>query len=397
MKPCISHEEALERVISRALPREAVRVPIADAAGCVAAESIASHENFPSFNRAMMDGYAVRLSDAGANLRVTGEIAAGAWTPQMPPIGECLEIMTGAPVPEGCEAVVQFERTRRDGEDVRLPVTIRPGQNIAAEGSECARGQIVIEAGTQITPLIIAALAALGEKEVAVWKRPSMAIITTGDEVTGCETQPSQGKIRDSNGPMLEALAKEAGIWDIRRVHSEDSLDKLAETLEAFSDIDIFVLSGGVSMGKHDLVPIAVKKWGAEEVFHKVWQKPGKPLFFAAKENSLIFGLPGTPMGSHLCFHRYVRAAIRGKMGLPASVDRFIGKLAAPLVYNSDRFLFVPARATWTGEYWEILPAKGKGSSDLFSPVSSNALLHLPEGDARLNVGDTVRFERLKP
>ena len=396
MKPSISPDEALERVIARALPRETVRVPLADAVGCVTAEPVTSKENVPAFNRAMMDGYAVHLADAGASVRVTGEIAAGTWMSHMPPVGECLEIMTGAPVPSGCEAVVPFEHAERAGEEVRLPEVVRPSQHLAAEGSECARGQTVIKAGMPVTPLLIATLATLGEKDVAVWKRPSLAIITTGDEVIENETQPGYGKIRDSNGPMLEALAKETGIRDVRRVHAEDSLEKLVETLQVLSAFDLVVFSGGVSMGTHDLVPSAVKKWGAEEVFHTVRQKPGKPLFFAVKDRRLIFGLPGTPMGSHLSFHRYVRAAIRAKMGLSTAVDCFLGKLTAPLMYHSDRMLFFSAQATWTGDCWEIFPLKGKGSSDLFSPIRANALLHLPEGDAYLQIGDLVRFERLE-
>jgi len=391
----VSPEEALDLVVAAAGPRPPQEVPLAEACGRRLAQAIAPDRPYPPFPRAMMDGYAVRLADAGTAVEVTGEVAAGQAAEKTVLPGQCLEIMTGAACPPGTEAVVQKEHVHREGRRVRLPATIPAGSHIAPRGSECAAGSPVLLPGDRITPLSVAVIASFGLTSVRVLPRPSLAVITTGAELVRPGDHPTACQIRDSNGPMLAALATEAGLPRPDPLHVDDRLEAIREALEQTAEQDIIVLSGGVSAGTYDLVPQAVQEYGAEIVFHKVNQKPGKPLLFARKGRQLLFGLPGNPLACHLGFSRYVAAAARRIAGEPAAAP-LVGRLTAPVFGKGPRTFFCLARASRSPESpdaWRVAPLAGVSSADIFTPCAANSYVMIAPGTAEIPAGEPVAFE----
>jgi molybdopterin molybdotransferase len=391
----LNPEEALNRVVQTAslLPPRAVA--LRDACGLTLAEAIVADGDCPPFRRAMMDGYAVRIADAGRTLPVVGEIPAGSvWDGELA-AGQCIEILTGAPCPAGTEAVVQMERVRRRGNQATLPVSIEPEQNIAPPGSECRAGQRVLDPGEMVTPLAVAAMASFGIAAVQVVPRPTLGIITTGGELAAEGQPPRQGQIRNSNGPMLLAMAQLQGIQDPRQLHAADRPELILQALEGMARLDIVLLTGGVSVGTYDLVPEALIQYGAEPIFHGVKQKPGKPLLFARKNRQLIFGLPGNPLACHLGFHRYVAAAIRKVSGRAAVAPRFRGELVQAMRPKGGRTHFIPSRAEYaagTPASWRVEALPGVSSADIFPGCRANCYMELPPGEQTLEAGSPCVF-----
>jgi molybdopterin molybdotransferase len=395
MRTMIAASEARALVLEHARLTEPRALPAADAMGLVLSRPVVADRDYPPFHRATMDGFAVRLSHADRTVSVRGEARPGIAPPSGPDDEACVEIMTGAPCPDGTEAVVMKEQVQRDGARVRLPPQIAPGQNIVRAGAECRAGSVVMAEGTTLTPIALGLASAVGQP--AVWARalPSVAVLVTGDELVLPGCPPSPVEIRDSNGPMLSAMARAMGVRTVSVATVRDSLDSFASALAGCATADVVVLAGGVSAGNYDLVPQALAAYGATVVFHKVRQQPGKPLLFAVKGPRLFFGLPGTPLGCHLGFHRYVAAALRVMSGLPASRASERGCLATAWRTASDRQQFVLARVDRQENAWVATPRAPGGSSDLFAAAAANAYLDVPEGTRALAPGDEVSFEWL--
>ena len=394
MKKLIDPELALRLVLEAAPPPRPAALPVAAALGLTLAETVAADRDYPPFDRAMMDGYAVISADAGRTVEVMGEVAAG-QSPggiEVSP-GRCVAIMTGAACPPGTGAVVMKEQTRREGDAVALPATITPGKHIAPRGCERVAGAPVLEAGVRLTPLGVAALASVGRTEVQVFAPPRLCIVTTGSELVDVDERPGPVQIRDSNGPMLAAQAARLGLSAPQILRALDTPRSLADALDACREAEVVLLSGGVSMGNYDLVPAALADHGAELIFHKVTQKPGKPLVLARREGRLLLGLPGNPLSSHLCWHRYVVPAVRAILGRPAQPRERRGLLAAALSSSSDRTQFLLARAERIDGAWRLHPRLGLGSADIFAGVDADAYLRLPPGEHRLAAGQAVTFE----
>lgn len=390
----IAPDEALRLVLRFASRLPSRPVPLTDACGLELAEPILADRDYPPFPRAMMDGFAVRVADAGSTVRVVGEIAAGQSAPTDVADGRSLEIMTGAPCPPGTEAVVQKEHVSQERDGIQLPGRIMYGQHIAPQGSECRTGELVLRPGQIVTPLAVAVMASFGMEAVRVTPRPTLAIITTGAELIPPGQKPGPGEIRDSNGPMLVTMARDLGLDRVAHEHAEDTLDSIVAALGKAAANDVILLTGGVSVGSYDLVPQALRVVGAEVVFHKVRQKPGKPLLFSRKNAQLVFGLPGNPLASHLCFHRYVAPAIRQLDGKTAVADPVFGKLASPVQPKGGRTYFVPAhgaRADETGD-WKIHPLPGVSSADIFASCNANAYIEVPPGHVEIPAGETLSF-----
>jgi molybdenum cofactor synthesis domain-containing protein len=390
----IHPDEALQLVLQTAdkLPPKAV--PLVEAHGLKLAEPIPADCDYPPFPRAMMDGYAVRVADAGRRVPVVGEVAAGQSATTPVADGQCLEIMTGAPCPPGTEAVVQTEQARRDGDQVTLPRRITGGQHIAAVGSECPLGRLVLEPGQSVTPLAVAVLASFGRTTVRVIPRPGVSVITTGGELIRPDRDPGPGQIRDSNGPMLVAMARDMGVSAPSHRHAEDRIEAILDAIEA-AQTEIVLLTGGVSAGKYDLVPEALEEYGAETVFHKVRQKPGKPLLLAKKGAQLIFGLPGNPLAGHFCFHRYVAATIRLMEGKPAVREPVVGRLSGAVWPKASRTFFIAGyaeRGDEADKHWVIHPLPGVSSADVFTSCPANCYVEVPPGNSEYPPGETLRF-----
>ncbi|NQT13723.1 MAG: molybdopterin molybdotransferase MoeA, partial [Planctomycetes bacterium] len=269
------------------------------------------------------------------------------------------------------------------------------GQHVAPRGSECRASQPVLEPGQTITPVAIAVAASFGLNSLRVIPRPSMAVITTGAELISLDEDPRPGQIRDSNGPMLVTMARDMALEPPAHLHAEDRLEAILEALAEVAGRQIVLLTGGVSVGTYDLVPQALERYGAEVVFHKVSQKPGKPLLFGRKGPQLIFGLPGNPLACHFCFHRYVAAAIRCTEGKHPVADPVLGELARPVQPKRGRTYFVAALARRRVEAepnWMVHPLPGTSSADVFSSAGANCYAELPPGKTPIPAGEAIRF-----
>lgn len=392
----VSPIEAYRIVLDVASPLPAARVPLLEALGKPLAETVRADRNYPPFRRAMMDGYAVRLASAGQAIDVIGRQAAGAAPfPQVVTTHGCVEIMTGAACPLGAEAVVQKEHVRFDGNRVILPAAIEHGRHIAEPGSECSHGEVFLRPGDIATPLAIAALASVGRQDLVVVPAPRMAVIVTGEELVSGPQDLRDSQIRDANGPMLMALAVSFGLaLPEYRVVGDDRV-AIQAAVEASSDCDLVVLSGGASVGAFDCVPGAIADWGAEILFHKVRQKPGKPLLLARRGANLIFGLPGNPLACHFCFCRYVQAAAANMCGRGRSITGE-GRLASPLRPDRGRTFFVPAKLDREPSQpgaWRVNPLPGVSSADIFHSHQANAYVEVPPGAEELPAGTAVAVD----
>jgi len=386
----IDPDEALRLVLQHTPDARYEQVPLAEAMLRVLVRRVVADRGYPPFDRAMMDGFAVRVADAGRVVPVAGEVAAGVAPQVEVAPGSAVAIMTGAVCPRGTEAVVPVEQVDRTDEGVGLPRPIVAGQHIVPAGSERGAGEVVVPAGTLIKAMELAVLAAVGCETVVVTARPTMAVISTGDEVVAAGTDPERHQIRNSNGPMLGAAARGLGLPRVTLLHADDTEDALHRALK-LAEADIVLLSGGVSAGRYDLVPQVLQQAGASIVFHRVTQKPGKPLLLARRGDRLFFGLPGNPISSHFCFQRYVAAAVRRLTGRPEpAVDR--GVLATDLSVRGERTLFLPARVVWSGDAWQVAPVV-VGSGNIFACVDTVAYARLAPGEHRLKAGAAISFE----
>ncbi len=391
----IDPDEALRQVLQEAMPRPIRAVSLAEACGMQLAEPIIADRDYPPFPRAMMDGYAVAASDAQKTVSILGEVAAGQESAACVAAGHCLRIMTGAPCPPGTEAVVPEESVCVEGRCVTLPAHIVSGQHIARLGCECRRGTTVLRPGQTISPLAVAVIASCGMDSVRVVPRPVPAVITTGTELIPPRIPPMRAQIRDSNGPMLVAMIRDMGLSAPVHLHADDRIGAILSALESCAEADVVLLTGGVSIGRYDLVPEALQDYAARTVFHRVTQKPGKPLLLARKNAQLIFGLPGNPLAVHFCFHRYAAAAIRKMQGKQPVLPSLRGELIEPVGRNPNRTYFVAGIAEQAKDPpngWRLQPLPGVNSADVFAPCSGNCYLEVVRGPDAAQAGEVVPF-----
>ncbi len=420
----LSIDQALQAVLDHVAQPRVVRMPVAAAQGLSLAGGVVSTADSPPYDKSLMDGYAVVASDMRADpasgsvpaeieLLVQEEITAGRTPTQALVPGRMARIMTGAPLPDRTDAVVMLEETEPNGEQdgltrVRLrPKVFRAEQNILRRGAAMRAGDKVLSTGDPMTPAAIGLLAELGIGEVEVYCPPTVTMLSTGDELVPFAAQPAAGQIRNSNGPMLaaqvraeHALPQELGI-------ARDNEEELRMAIERGLQADILLLSGGVSAGDLDLVPGVLQSLGVRQVFHKVHLKPGKPLWFGVANSedeqpgTLVFGLPGNPVSSFVCFELFVRPAIRKLMGrsMLCRKTRWL-PLAEAYRYKGGRPVYLPAKIesndageSGTGEQVRLLA--WQGSADLRRLAEANALVQLAEAACEYAAGEEVRVLRL--
>ena len=359
-------------------------VAVGEALGRVLSEDVAIDRDQPGFDRATMDGFAVVVDGERTRFTVRGELTAGnVHDGQLAP-GDALRIMTGAPAPEGT-TVVPIERTDwQDGaEEVTLDHVPQQGRNIAWRGEDARMGDVLVARGTRLAPAHLAVAAMAGATDLAVQARPSVCIVTTGDEVGAA----GPAGIRDSNGPLLDGLLTTLGA-SVRRRHARDEASELEGALRAAADeSDVVVTTGGVSMGSRDLVPRTLAALGFETVFHKVQVQPGKPVLVARREDgSLFVGLPGNPVSVLATAHLFLFPAMAHL--LAGWQPRFIDvPMAKDFEHKGRRHLFLPASLSGGG----LSPIRWNGSGDLIAAAAGDGLVELPVG-ARFSAGDRARF-----
>jgi molybdopterin molybdotransferase len=397
----IAVTEAIRIVIeqSRTLPFE--KVSLADALGRVLAEDIIADADLPPFDRAQMDGYAVRSAETTsvpARLRVVGESAAGrGWHEQMK-AGEAVRIMTGAPVPAGADSVQKVEVTRESDGVVEIAESTQPGQFIVKRASEVRAGETVLQTGEEINAAMMAALASFGYAEVRVSKRPRVAVLATGTELVRVDEVPGADQIRDSNSYSLAAYAQLAGAQVERLPLAGDDPETLQrEIAGAAARSDALILSGGVSMGVYDFTKTALNALNAEIFFERVSLRPGKPTVFARLGGTLVFGLPGNPVSVSVTFNLFARTALRAMQRCKdAAMKEEWAVLARGVKGAMERTSYLPAQLQ-TDEEGRLLasPLKWGGSSDFVAFARATALIIVPEGVRALDEGAKVRVVRL--
>ncbi len=380
----ISVEKALEIVLDNLPERRKEQVPFRATAGRVLADSLPATSDIPSFRRSAMDGYAVRAEDtlhAPVDLEVIGEIRAGAAGHVALRRGEAASIMTGAPVPPDADAVQIVEQTTRsaDGRKVTVLKPVRRGDNVAPVGSEARSGEIVLESGTLVGPAELAVLAAFGYRSVNVWQRPSVALLTTGDELVEVDEEPLPGQIRNSNAYSLGGQLRLMGLGADYLGIVRDSRQVLRNRLVQAMERDLVILTGGVSMGEYDFVKEILEELGFTILFSQVAMKPGKPTVFARKDDKLAFGLPGNPVSTFIAFENFVRPALGRLCGFARpELPRIRGVLLRDMRQVPGRTAFLPARVRWEADGWKIEPLGWKGSADIIGFSRANAAVIFP-------------------
>lgn len=403
----LSVDEALATIVARTGVLSGEGVPLGASLGRVLAEDVSADCDSPPFTKSLMDGYAVRAADVAtgaAELVVVEEVTAGQVPKRRVEAGQAIRIMTGAPLPEGADAVVPVEVTectpRVEWEAGRPEsnlgvVTIRakpvqPGQSVLAQGASLRAGAVVLRAGTELGPQHVGALGELGRETVRVIRRARVAIVATGDELVAVGEVPGPGQIRNSNEAMLSAQIERMGAipvpLGIARDNAEELAAKIAEGLAA----DVLMLSGGVSAGILDLVPRTLREAGVEEVFHKVRLKPGQPVWFGVRPASgdrtacAVFGLPGNPVSSMVCCDLFGRAAVRKLQGQQPAVPPPVRvRLRREFVHRGDRPTYHPARIEAGDDGYLAETVPWVGSADLCATVAANGVIVFPAGDDR--------------
>lgn len=382
----LSVTEALEEVSRHAFRLPTQECLAIEAMGMALAEDLISPVESPAFDKAMMDGFALIAADTeggSVNLEIVDEITAGNTASEALESGQAARIMTGAPLPPGADSVIMVEDTQIDSENVDRVQIFQPvklGSHVLKQGGLLSKGQVVIPAGSVIRPIEVGILADLAGAKAVVRRRPTVAIISTGDELVGPNVEPGPGQIRNTNGPMLEAMAIEAGATVKQLGIVRDNRDELSAAIKEGLEADVLLISGGMSVGVKDFGPTLLAEQGVEKVFHKVQLKPGKPLWFGKQGGgnnpTMVFGLPGNPASSLVCFHLFVRTALNELMGR-TQVSPFVSGflLTRDFVNPGNRPVFFPAFASRKdGGGATIAPLAWKGSADIATLAQANAL-----------------------
>ena len=397
MASLLTLEEAQERVLERARPLPAEPVPIAEAGGRVTAEDVRALVDLPPFPSSAMDGFAVRAADLPAAVQIVGESAAGGpYEGRLEP-GDTVAISTGAVVPEGADAVVPVERVaNQENRVVEIPFAPEPGAHIRPRGGDVAAGEVVVPAGARLTPARLAAAAAAGVAELRCARRPRVVVLATGSELVAPGQPLRPGQVYEANTLMLASSLAATGAAVLSEPPAADDEPALRAALERGLAADVLVTSGGVSVGEHDLVRAVERELGVEEVFWRVSIKPGKPVAFGVRTDTLVFGLPGNPVSALVGCELFVKPALRALQGLAEPLARFEpGRLATGLRRNEERDEFVRARTHADADAVVLEPVVGQESHMIVRSGNADALVHIPRGNGELAAGSTVHWLRL--
>ncbi|MGO9518549.1 MAG: gephyrin-like molybdotransferase Glp [Candidatus Korobacteraceae bacterium] len=393
--------DTVEQYASRLSPTEPEMLSLLDAAGLVLAEDLRADRDFPPFRRATRDGYAVRAADVSAvpaRLHLIGEIKAGASSEQSGiavASGETAEIMTGAPVPSGADAVVMVEYTARSSEVVTVQRAVQAGENIVAAGSEATQGTIMVARGTRITHTAVAVAAAVGRPEIAAYRRPRVAILATGDELVDINLPPGPNEIRNSNSYSLAAQVLAAGCEPLILPIAPDSANELALLLRKGLEADLLLVTGGVSMGKYDLVEQVLASFEGRFLFTGARIQPGKPVVFGEvtlrDKTTPFFGLPGNPASTMVTFQLFARPVLDALSGAtPQPLPFATAALKSPFATKTGLTRFLPAKLGGTHEKPEVELIRWQGSGDLMAVSHSNCYIVVPPEQEHFAADETV-------
>jgi molybdopterin molybdotransferase len=392
--PTLTFAAARESVLSHV--RKARRLPAIEkvhlsvAAGRVLAEDVAADRDSPALSRSVRDGFAVRAADLPGELEIVGEVRAGERFAGVVGPGQAVEIMTGAPVPAGADAVVMVEHTHRENGRVAIGRAAEPRQNINPQGCEAAANQIVLHRGKRLDYTDVAMLATFGHERVAVYHWPRIALIATGDEIVEVGESPQEFQIRNSNIYSLAAQVDRAGGVGIMLAIARDNLEHTREMVQEGLQMDMLLLSGGVSAGKYDLVERVLAELGAEFYFDRILIQPGQPLVFGRAREKFFFGLPGNPASTMVTFELFARAAVELLGGQEeTSLPMPFARLTTDFRHKTGLTRFLPAHLSADGT--EVTPVAWHGSGDVPALTRANAYLVADADCAEYISGEYIR------
>jgi molybdopterin molybdotransferase len=396
----LSFEEArhaVEQHAGQVRPGGIETASLPAASGRVLAEAIVADRDFPPFRRAMRDGYAVRAADLAqlpATLGVIAEIKAGAEPTETPPelhSGQAAAIMTGAPAPAGADAVVMVEYTSLEGKRVRITRGVSSGDNIVPVGSEARKGQVLLEAGTPLGYSEIAAAASVGKNTIDVFRRPAVAILSTGDELVEVSERPGPTQIRNSNSYSLAAQVNQAGGKPHLLGIARDDAASLRRLIAQGVQADLLLLTGGVSMGKYDLVEQVLAEFGAQFFFTGAHIQPGKPIVFGLGQGKYFFGLPGNPVSTMVTFELFAKPMVQALAGMrPTPLIFLHARLRSEIKTKTGLKRFLPGRLSGEFEKCEVELARWNGSGDVAGTARANCYIVIPSDRERIASGEWV-------
>ncbi len=365
------------------------QVSLFEAYGRVLAKNVAADRDYPALARSLRDGFAVHAADVPGTLRVVGETRAGVEESATLQEGCALEIMTGAPMPAGADAVVMVEYSERQGNQVALTQGAEPGQFINTRGAEAREGTILVPLGVRLDASHVATLAMTGQHDVTVCRRPRVAILSTGDELVDVQQTPAPHQIRNSNSYSLAALVQAAGGEPVILPVAPDNEEGLTAALQQGLTYDLLLLSGGVSAGKYDLVKPCLRKLGAEFLFERVRIQPGQPTAFGCVRDKFVFGLPGNPGSSMVTFLLFAKPALELLAGQAEPIlPIFEVKFETPFKHKGGLTRFLPARLNNNGLLKHV---SWQGSSDIPALARANLFLIADHDRESWNAGDAIR------
>jgi molybdopterin molybdotransferase len=384
-RACVLREVSAGR---GSLPTE--QIPSLEAAGRVLAEEITADRDYPPFARSARDGFAVRASDLPGELHVIGEVRAGEVFRGLVGPGRAVEIMTGAPLPEGADAVVMVEHTERAGDRIKVARSLQSGENFNAQGIEARHGSVVLSPGRRLGFAEIALLAMVGRECTSVYRRPSVAILPTGDEIVEAGQQPESFQIRNSNAWSMAVQVARAGGDPLILPIARDNYESTRQLIEQGLDADLLLLSGGVSAGKYDIVERVLADLGAKFFFDRVLVQPGQPLVFGTVRERFFFGLPGNPASTMVTFEVFARAAVELLGGAQEAPLRLLqAQLSKDLRQKPGLTRFLPAQVSADGS--TVAPEPWQGSGDVNSLARANAFLVTEPDRESWEAGEMIR------
>ena len=397
-------QEALDKILSKIQFKGVEKIPLDQALGRVMAEDVVSRINNPPLDNSAMDGYAVIAEDIQSatpenpvKLEMVEEIAAGYTAKGTLKPGQTMRIMTGAPIPPGADAVLMQEDTQKDGDSILCLDKADVEENIREAGEDVKIGESVLKKGTTLSPAHIGMLAVIGRSQIAVSQRPTVSILSTGDEILELDETPQGPQIFNSNGHMLAAQIKSAGGIPVYLGIAKDTEKDLMEKFEWALTADIVVSSGGVSVGDYDLVKSSLQKMGQDMLFWKVAMKPGKPLAFGRIGKTPIFGLPGNPVSSFVSFEQFVRPSLRKVLGCSDLSHKTVqAKLTRTINKKPGRLHFLSSIVSWADGEYTVTPAGEQGSGILKSAANANGLLIFPLEAEEIKQGQEVAVQLLE-
>ncbi|NWF94469.1 MAG: molybdopterin molybdotransferase MoeA [Syntrophaceae bacterium] len=399
----IAVEEALERILSHIRPLGSEKVSILDALGRVISEDIYANRDIPPLDNSGMDGYAVRARDIQnasqdhpVRLKVIEDLRAGFVSQKTLRTGEAIRIMTGAPIPNGADTVVPVEDTEKGSGIVSVLKALQPGQNIRRAGEDVKKGERVISDGDLIRPAEVGMLASVGRSSVAVYQRPLVAILCTGDELVDVDGEVGEVKIVSSNSYTLAAQVKDCGAIPVQLGIARDRKEEIREKLGQGLRADVLISSAGVSVGDYDFVRDVLNDLGMKILFWKVAMRPGKPVTFGTIDGKPVFGLPGNPVSSMVSFEQFVRPSLLKMMGHRRIFRPVIEAiLKEEIRKESGRRHFVRASVTFEEDHYFVTVTGDQGSGILRSMVKANGLVIIPEDREVVRAGEKVKVQLL--